>query len=206
MRRPDPSTLFPIPFSRTLREPPLSWTEKKCPEVIIRGDIFHNVRVEVECKLIIPTSYPVSDEIPLCLLMTCENRVAIDLFAVSHAIDVRLLKVLVFGKDAAAATPPFTIADRKSYHIKEWVAKAQWDVDGHAKELPPSDQHPRPRWHIKLNGKLLREPCAEITHSFAEPGIAHMYYVCLFPFSSTNFSPISKPSKVLFYGKMSITK
>lgn len=51
MRRPDPSTLFPIPFSRTLREPPLSWTEKKCPEVIIRGDIFHNVRVEVECKV-----------------------------------------------------------------------------------------------------------------------------------------------------------
>lgn len=106
--------------------------------------------------------------------MTCENRVAIDLFGVSHALDVRLLKVLIFGKDAASATPPFTIVDRKSYHITEWVAKAQWEVDGQIKELPPSDLHPNRRWHVKLNGKLLRDPSAEITHSFAEPGIAHM--------------------------------
>jgi hypothetical protein len=106
--------------------------------------------------------------------MTCENQVAIDLFAVSHVIDVRLLKILVFGKNAAAATPPFTLADRSSYHIKEWVAKALWDADGHARQLPLSDEHRRPRWRIKLNGKLLRDPKAEISHSFAEPGIAHM--------------------------------
>ena len=106
--------------------------------------------------------------------MTCENQVAIDLLAVSHVIDVRLLEVLVFGKNAEAASPPFTMADRKSYHIKEWVAKAQWDVNGHAKELPLSDEHRRPHWRIKLNGKLLRNPSAEISHSLAEPGIAHM--------------------------------
>jgi len=98
------------------------------------------------------------------------------------------------------------MADRKSYHIKEWVAKAQWDADGRARELPLSDEHRLPRWRIKLNGKLLKDPKAEITHSFAEPGMAHMYFVCLFPFCSTNFSPMSKPDKALFYGKIPITK
>ena len=106
--------------------------------------------------------------------MTSENREALDLFAVSHAIDVRLLKVLVFGENAAAATPPFNIANRKSYHIKEWVAKAQWDVDGLARGLPLNNEYPNPRWRINLNGKLLREPLAEINPSLAEPGIAHM--------------------------------
>lgn len=122
------------------------------------------------------TSYPVtaSDEIPLRLVMTCENRVAIDLFAVSHAIDVRLLKVLVFGENAAAVTPPFNIVDRKSYHITEWVAKAQWDIDGHSRQLPLNHEHPSPRWRINMNGKLLREPRAEISPSLAQPGIAHM--------------------------------
>ena len=104
--------------------------------------------------------------------MTCENLEALDLFAVSHAIDVRLLKVLVFGTNAAAATPPFTMANRRSYHITKWVAKAQWDVDGQATGLPLSNEHRRPRWRIKLNGKLLRDPGAEISHSFTEPGIA----------------------------------
>ena len=106
--------------------------------------------------------------------MTCENQVAVDLFAVSHVIDVRLLKVTVFGKNAAAATPPFTMADRSSYHMKEWVARALWVADGHARELPLSDKHRLSRWRIKLNGKLLKDPKAEITHSFAEPGMAHM--------------------------------
>jgi hypothetical protein len=106
--------------------------------------------------------------------MTCENREALDLFAVSHAIDVRLLKILVFGENAAAVTPPFNLANRKSYHIKEWVAKAQWDVDGLARGLPLNNEYPNPRWRINLNGKLLREPLAEISPSLAEPGIAHM--------------------------------
>ena len=106
--------------------------------------------------------------------MTCENQVAIDLLAVSHVIDVRLLKALVFGKNAETAGPPFTLADRKSYHIKEWAAKAQWDPNGHAKELPLNDEHRRPRWRIKLHGKLIRDPSVEISHSLAEPGIAHM--------------------------------
>ena len=157
--------------------------------------------------------------------MTCEARVALDLFAMSDVIDVRLLKILVFGENAATVTPPFNIASRKSYHIKSWVAKAHWDVDGHARGISPnpSAEHPRPRWQINLNGKLLREPWAEISPSLTESGIAHMvrdfserlrpicrpchqYYVCLFPFRSDNFSPTSKPDKELFYGKIAITK
>ena len=50
MKRPDPSLLFPVPFSSP-RETPLSWTEKRCPEVIIRGDLFQHIRVEVECSV-----------------------------------------------------------------------------------------------------------------------------------------------------------
>ncbi|KAH9165690.1 hypothetical protein EDB89DRAFT_2008097 [Lactarius sanguifluus] len=199
--RPDPSTL--LPALSPARNTPLSWTENMCPEAVVRGTIFNQIHVEVECKLIIPTSYPVSDEIPLCLVMTCENRAALDLFAVSHVIDVRLLKVLAFGKNAAATTPPFTMADRKSYHITKWVAKAQWNVDGQANGLLLNGEH---QWRIRLNGKLLRDACAEMSHSFAEPGIALMYYVCLFPFCSANFSPSSRPDKALFYGRIPITK
>jgi hypothetical protein len=53
--RPDPSTLFaiptPLPLPRNPRSPPLSWTENKCPEVIVRGTIFREVRVEVVCEV-----------------------------------------------------------------------------------------------------------------------------------------------------------
>ncbi|KAH9020215.1 hypothetical protein EDB85DRAFT_2153196 [Lactarius pseudohatsudake] len=201
--RPDPSTLSPA-FSLA-RKPLLSWTENTCPEAIVRGTIFNQIHVEVECKASskYQTSYPVSDEIPLSLVMTCGNRAALDLFAVSHVIDVRLLKVLAFGKNAAATTPPFTMANRKSYHITKWVAKAQWNVDGQAKGHILNGEH---RWRIRLNGKLLRDPSAEMSHSLSEPGIALMYYVCLFPFCSADFSPSSRPDKALFYGRIPITK
>lgn len=51
--RPDPSTLFPTPLhlAEISRNAPLPWTENKCPEVIIKGDIFRQVRVEVRCKV-----------------------------------------------------------------------------------------------------------------------------------------------------------
>ncbi|KAI9451460.1 hypothetical protein BJY52DRAFT_1226623 [Lactarius psammicola] len=193
---PGPSTVLPHP--RTLAITPLnlpsSWTEN-FPEVIVRGDIFGGHEVEVECK----TSYPVNDSIPLRLTMTCEDRRALDLFAVSHVIDVRLLKVIAFGNNAAAAAPPFTLRNRESYHITNWVATALWNVDGHAIQE-------NGRWRIRLNGRLLRDPGAEITHSFAEPGLALMYYVCLFPFRSDDFRPLCPPDRILFYGKIPLTE
>lgn len=120
------------------------------------------------------TSYPVCDKIPLRLVMTCVNRVALDLFAVSDVIKIRLLRVLAFGKKAATARPPFTLRNRKAYHITKWVANAHWYADGEDKELPPDDEHPGSRWRTKLNGELRREPYAELSHSFAEPGMAVM--------------------------------
>jgi len=99
--------------------------------------------------------------------MTCEDREALDLFAVPHVIDVRLLKVLAFGRNAAAAAPPFTLRNRKSYHITNWVATALWNVDGHAIQVQENG-----RLRIILNGRLLRDPGAEITQGFAEPGMA----------------------------------
>ena len=99
--------------------------------------------------------------------MTCENREALDLFAVPHVqvIDVRLLKVLAFGRNAAAAAPPFTLRNRTSYHITNWIATALWTVDGHA-------IYENGRWRIELHGRLIKNPGAEISHIFTEPGLA----------------------------------
>ncbi len=106
--------------------------------------------------------------------MTCENRGALDLLAVPHVIDVRLLKVLAFGKESTTAAPPFNLTNHKSYHITKWVGRALWNVDGLATGLPPTDKHPHARWCINMNGRLVRDPCAEISHSFSEPGLALM--------------------------------
>lgn len=117
--------------------------------------------------------------------MRCQYREALDLFAVPHVIDVRLLKVLAFGKNAALASPPFTLRDRNSYHITKWVATALWNVDSHA-------TWENGRWRIRLSGRLIRDAGAEISHSFAEPGMALMV-CCLFyhprGFRSLNGSP-----------------
>jgi len=138
--------------------------------------------------------------------MTCVDRGALDLFSVSDVINIRLLQVLAFGKKAATASPPFTLKNRESYHITKWVAKAHWYADGEDKELPPDNKNSRPRWRTKLNGEFRREPCAEISYSFAEPGMAVMYYVCLFPFCAPDFHPTSSPDKVLFYGQISLSE
>jgi hypothetical protein len=106
--------------------------------------------------------------------MTCVDRVALDLLSVSGVINIRLLQVLAFGKKAATASPPFTLRNRESYHITKWVAKAHWYADGEDKELPPDNENPGSRWRTKLKGEFCREPCAEISHSFAEPGMAVM--------------------------------
>ena len=85
--------------------------------------------------------------------MTCENREALDLFAVPHVqvIDVRLLKVLAFGMNAAAAAPPFTLRNCTSYHNTNWVATALWTVDGHA-------IYENGRWRIELHGGSSETP------------------------------------------------
>jgi hypothetical protein len=105
--------------------------------------------------------------------MTCANRVALDLFSVSDVINVRLLQVLAFGRKAATASPPFNLRNRKSYHMTKWVATAHWHADGEDKKLPP-DERRGSRWLTKLNGEFRRESCAEMSHSFAEHGMAVM--------------------------------
>jgi len=105
---------------------------------------------------------------------TSENRQELDLFSQPHAIDVRLLKVMAFGENSGNIHP-FTLRDRRSsYHRTNWAAKAQWEVDGDAWELPPSEEHPRSRWRIKLNGKFHRDQSVEMTESFEQKGMAIM--------------------------------
>ena len=105
--------------------------------------------------------------------MTSETREALDLFAVSDVIDVRLLKVMAFGENAANAHP-FTLRNRSSYHRTDWAAKAQWQCDSHSWELPPSDGQPRARWRIKLNGQLHRDHTVKMGESFEQSGMALM--------------------------------
>ncbi|KAI9454405.1 hypothetical protein BJY52DRAFT_1417892 [Lactarius psammicola] len=207
---PSPSPISPVLPSNLLLHSPclppmdLPWPRQKLPAVVVRGVIFGQLQVEVECKLNIPVSYPVSDVIPLRLVMTSESREALDLFAVSRAIDVRLLKALTFGENAGNIHP-FTLRNRSSYHHTAWAARAQWEPNT-IWELPPSDEHPRARWRIKLNGFLHRDQTVEIIESFKQPGVALMYYVCLFPFRSTDFRPTADPNKELFMVKLPITK
>ena len=112
-----------------------------------------------------------SDVIPLRLVMTSENREALDLFAVSHAIDVRLLKVMAFGENAANIHP-FNLRNRSSYHHTDWAAKAQWEANSRPWELPPSDDRPRARWRIKLNGQLHRDQTVKMNESFEQSNVA----------------------------------
>ncbi|KAH9003151.1 hypothetical protein EDB86DRAFT_2895576 [Lactarius hatsudake] len=193
-----------LPSSNSGESPGLTvdsaWPQQKCPKVVVRGVIFHQLQVSVECKV----SHPVSDVIPLRLIMTSQSHQALELLAVSHAIDVRLLKALVFGN--AANIHPFTLRNRSSYHRTDWAAKAHWEAGSRAWEVPSSDEHPQVRWRIKLNGTLHREPNVEITESFEQRGTALMYFVCLFPFRSADFRPASDPNKELFMAKLPITR
>ncbi|KAH9052925.1 hypothetical protein EDB83DRAFT_1179369 [Lactarius deliciosus] len=104
--------------------------------------------------------------------MTSESHQALELLAVSHAIDVRLLKALVFGD--VAKIHPFTLRNRSSYHRTDWAARAQWEANSRAWEVPSSDEHPQVRWRIKLNGTLHRERNVEITESFEQRSTALM--------------------------------
>jgi hypothetical protein len=133
--------------------------------------------------------------------MTSETREALDLLSVSDAIDVRLLKVLAFGENAANVHPL-----RNRYNRTDWAGKAQWEAHSRSWELPPSEGQSRARWRIKLNGQLHRDQNVRMEESFERPGMALMYFVCLFPFSSPNFRPATDPNKELCMGKLPITR
>jgi len=116
----------------------------------------------------------VSDVIPLRLVMTSETREALDLVAVSHAIDVRLLRVWGFGESAANITALALARHPPSGHRTEWAASAQWEVDTQTWGLPPSDKYPHTRWRIELSGKLHRGQGVLMSESFEQSGMALM--------------------------------
>jgi len=214
--RPDPSLRSsPAQISVSLPEdvPPTSapsmssWPQQKLPTVIVRGVIFDRVNVEVECKLITPSEYLASDRIPLRLVLTSENHEALDLFSVSHVIDVRLQKVMAFG-ERAGIVRPLTLRDRDSFHRAELAARANWVRDGDVKALPADEHHRRPRWRVKLNGALQRIHGVELIPSYEEPGVgmAIMYFVSFFPFRATEFHPANNPNRELVIGKIKLTR
>jgi hypothetical protein len=102
--------------------------------------------------------------------MTSENIGAIDLVTVPHIINVRLLKVIAFGKVDRVTS----IGDLNMLHRTDWAATAQWELDGHARQLPPNEEHPRTRWCVKLNGKLRQETGVKLSPSFRMPDYALM--------------------------------
>ncbi|KAH9960942.1 hypothetical protein BC827DRAFT_1267989 [Russula dissimulans] len=197
-----PSATLSLPYSPP---PNLSWTEQKLPSVVVRGFMFHRVHAEVECKLIIPISYPANDIIPLRLVLTSENHETLDLITVPHVINVQLMRVMAFG-DGATDVRPLTLRDRRSFHDSRVVARAHWELDGHTKELFPNERHPRTRWRMKLKGELQRVPGVEnLDPSFEVPGMAIMYIVRFFPFSSRDFHPTNDPKRELIMAKIELT-
>jgi len=203
---PDPSVRSsPQAISVDLpHNPPAITSWQNFPAVIVEGVIFDKDYVQVECNLISPSSYPISDVIPLHLTLTSQNREALDLFGVSQVIDVRLQKVLAFG-ERASAIQPLRLANHNDYHRADFAGKAHWELDGHARQLPSNDEYARPRWCMELNGKLQREAHIELTPSFEQPGVALKYFVSLFPFRSPNFCPTRDPSRELVTGKIRLT-
>ena len=75
--------------------------------------------------------------------MTSEIRESLHLFAVSDAIDVRLLKVVGFVENAANVDP---------FTLRNFL-------------------QPRARWRIKFNGQLHRDQSVSFGESFEQPGI-----------------------------------
>ncbi|TFY73776.1 hypothetical protein EWM64_g10235, partial [Hericium alpestre] len=75
--------------------------------VVIKGLLFRTDPVEVHCQLgiAVPLVYAVGESIPLSMTLTTPDRPAVDLLAVSQAIDVRLFKTMAFGKNAHEVAP-----------------------------------------------------------------------------------------------------
>ncbi|KAI0255031.1 hypothetical protein BJV78DRAFT_1151862 [Lactifluus subvellereus] len=181
-----------------------SWQPQEHPSVFVKGVLFDQ-NITVECKLIMPESYIASDFIPLRLVMTSESIGAIDLVKVPEIIDVRLLKAMVFGKQAKV-NRGFSLRDPMPLHRTEWAALAQWELDGYPREFPPSRGHPHSRWCIELNGGLHRERPIELTASHRAPEFALMYFVCLFPFRVAGFRPAGDPKRELFMGEIQLLR
>ena len=78
---------------------------------------------------------------------------------------------MAFG-DRAGAARPLNLRDRGAFHRAELAAEADWEVDGHVKELPTNETNRRPRWRIKLKGVLRKMPEVELTPSYEESGMA----------------------------------
>ncbi|KAH9972196.1 hypothetical protein BGW80DRAFT_1317029 [Lactifluus volemus] len=153
--------------------------------------------VEVECKLEIPTSYPVSDNIPLRLIMTSNAPESVDLVSLSHTADVRLFKVLAFGNNANS-TRPLTLKDRGSYHHKDTIAEVRWELDGR----PEDQERSSLRTRVVLNGEFRRKEGVEIRPSFSQGDLTLKYVVCLFPFRASHFRPAGNPKKALFMANL----
>lgn len=141
--------------------------------------LFPSITVEHLCSYSCSPQreYPTSKTIPIRLILTSENNEALDVCSTSHVIDVRLQKVVAFG-DRAGAVRPLSLKNRGAFHNAELAAKAFWDRDIQTKELPPDGQHRRPRWRVKLNGTLQREPKVEMCPSYEEPGVSMAIMVC----------------------------
>ena len=80
-------------------------------------------------------------------------------------------KVTGFG-ERAGVVRPLTLKDRDSYHRAELAATANWERDVDIKELPPDENHSRPRWRVKLNGALQKVHGVELNPSYEEPGVS----------------------------------
>jgi hypothetical protein len=121
----------------------------------------------------------VSSSIPVGLILTGENPEAFDLVAVAHVVDVRLFKVMAFGKNAMV-NRPFSLKNRSSYHRADLVAEARWDLDvpKKPKELPAEDVYLCPRWRIEIDGEFRRKQGAEMRASFNSPSM--VIKVCSF--------------------------
>ncbi|KAI0255036.1 hypothetical protein BJV78DRAFT_1151867 [Lactifluus subvellereus] len=186
-----------------------SWSPQKFPPVMVRGIMFSQHDIEVECKLFVPTSYPVSDIIPLSLTMTSENREALDLVALPDlgpdVIDVRLIKVMGFG-EKGKVIQPLSLMNRSLYHRTDLAAESIWELDGHPEELPTSEEHPWPRWRIRFNGNLRRKATVRLVPSFEDERMIIRYLVCLYPFRAPDFRPAGDPNKPLFMGNLPLRK
>ena len=91
------------------------------------------------------------------------------MLAVSHVIDVRLQKVCSFGTQVGVFRSFGGPFKRPSVPPENYAARASWERDGPVQKLLPDKEHPRSRWRVKLNGKLVRAPSVELTPSVEVP-------------------------------------
>ena len=74
--------------------------------------------------------------------------------------------------DKAGAVRRLSFAGHGASHRAHLAGEAIWEVDGYVKELPPNEQHKRPRWRIELKGAVQKKPGIELSPSYEEPGVS----------------------------------